>query len=383
MRQRWRFIGTGLLVAATVVLAWQPARVAVQTAFLVPSILDAGPRPLDWLTAPPHRQTLAWRTDATGEPDLADLWLPPTAAASRPHGAILLVLGVNNVGRGYPAVVRLADALARTGVVVMVPDSRVLLGGRVDAREIDGVVEAFELLAARPEVDPERVGIVGLSVGGALALLAAADARIAADVRWVNAFGSYADAPRFLANVMARAYRGADGELTAWQPAQLARDLSFGMLLDLVADAGDRAALDAAYGIPIRAGERPSRDAGLALTSAGARVVERLVLADDLPAAEAAVAALPPSGRATLAALTPAGRMSGLEARVFLMHDASDAYVPYVESRVLAAELGEAAKLTEFRLFDHVEPKGIDLGAAAPEAWRLLWHIQGVLAETL
>ena len=66
MRQRWRFIGTGLLVAATVVLAWQPARVAVQTAFLVPSILDAGPRPLDWLTAPPHRQTLAWRTDATG-----------------------------------------------------------------------------------------------------------------------------------------------------------------------------------------------------------------------------------------------------------------------------------------------------------------------------
>lgn len=383
MRERWRLIRIGLLVVALVVLAWQPARVAVQTAFLVPSILDAGPRPLDWLTAPPRRETVTWRTGPDGEPDQADLWLPPTAAASRPHGAILLVLGVNNVGRGYPAVVRLADAMARIGVVVLVPDSRVLLGGRVDRGEIDGVVEAFELLATRPEVDPARVGIVGLSVGGALALLAAADARIAPDVRWVNAFGSYADAPRYLANVMAGGYRGPGGEVVAWAPAQLARDLSFGMLLDLVPDVEERAALNAAYGPAIQSGERPSPAAGLALVSAAARAVERLVLAPDLAAAETAVAGLPASARATLEALTPAGRIDGIEARVFLMHDASDSYVPHVESRALAAELGESAQLTEFRLFDHVEPKGIDLAAAAPEAWRLLWHVRAILAETL
>lgn len=383
MRRWLRLGGLGLLVGAVLVLAWKPARVAVQTAFLVPSILDAGPRPLEWLTAAPRRETMTWRVAPDGAPDVADLWLPPSADADDPHGAILLVLGVNNVGREYPAVTRLADALARTGVVVLVPDSRVLLGGRVDAGEIDGVVRAFELLQARPEVDPDRVGMVGLSVGGALALLAASDDRIADGVRWVNAFGSYADAPRYLANVMAGAYRGPGGEVVAWPPAQLARDLSFGMLLDLVADPVDRASLETAYGAAISAGEPRIRDPGAGLRSAAARAVERLVVADGLAAAEAAVAALPAGAHATLRSLTPAAQLGSVTARVFLMHDISDTYVPYIESRALADELGERAELTEFRLFEHVEPKGIDLGAAAPEAWRLLWHVRAVLAETL
>ena len=113
--------------------------------------------------------------DGSGEPDLAELWLPAWASAERPAGAILLVFGVNNLGRNHPAIVRVADALARTGVAVLVPDSRTLLEGRLEVAEIDGVVEAFQTLAARPEVDRERVGIVGFSVGGSLALLAAGD----------------------------------------------------------------------------------------------------------------------------------------------------------------------------------------------------------------
>ena len=58
MRRRLHLVAIGLLVAGVLVLAWKPARVAVQTAFLVPSILDAGPRPLDWLTAAPRRETI-------------------------------------------------------------------------------------------------------------------------------------------------------------------------------------------------------------------------------------------------------------------------------------------------------------------------------------
>lgn len=383
MRRRLHLVTIGLSVAAVLVLAWQPARVAVQTAFLVPSILDAGPRPLDWLTAAPRRETVTWRTATDGTPDLADLWLPPSATADRPHGAILLVLGVNNVGREYPAVVRFAEALARTGAVVMIPDSRLLLSGRVAPEEVDGVVAAYRILAARPEVDSARVGMVGLSVGGALALLAAADPRIAEEVRWVNAFGSYADAPRFLAAVMAGAYRDADGSAVAWEPAQLARDVAAGLLLDLIEDPRDRSTLESAYVEPIRAGTRPSRDETVRLRSASARAVERLLVARDLDAAEAAVAGLPEDARATLDALSPGGHLDGLRAEAFLMHDLSDAYVPYPESRALAAELGYRAQLTEFRLFDHVEPKGIDLGAAAPEALRLAWLIKSVLVETL
>ena len=101
---------------------------------------------------------------------------------------------MNNVGRNHPAVERVADGLARTGVAVLVPDSRILLEGRLEVGEIDGVVRAFQLLADRPEVDRERVGIFGFSVGGSLALLAAGDDAHRVEVRWVNAFGAFADA---------------------------------------------------------------------------------------------------------------------------------------------------------------------------------------------
>ena len=155
-------------------------------------------------------------------------------------GAMLLVLGVNNVGRNHPVVARVADGLARTGVAVLVPDSRVLLEGRLEAGEVDGVVRAFELLAARPEVDPERVGIVGFSVGGSLALLAAADPRIADEVQWVNAFGAFADASTYLAAVSAHAYRSDDGEEVPWTPSELAREIYLRFMLDQVPDPADR-----------------------------------------------------------------------------------------------------------------------------------------------
>ena len=197
---------------AVIAVAWEPTRVGIQTAVLLPNLLDAGPKPLTVFSAEPQRSAVEYRPGTDdGEPELAELWLPSWAAPDRRAGAMLLVLGVNNVGRNHPVVERVADGLARTGVAVLVPDSRVLLEGRLEVGEVDGVVRAFELLAARPEVDPQRVGIVGFSIGGSLALLAAADPRIADEVQWVNAFGAFADASTYLASVAAHAYRTDDG----------------------------------------------------------------------------------------------------------------------------------------------------------------------------
>ena len=205
---RWlRRLGLIGLVLLVVAIAWEPSRVGIQTAVMLPSMLGSGPAPLAWFSDPPQRTAVEYRPGVDGgEAELAELWLPAWASADERAGAVLLVLGVNNVGRNHPVVERVADALARTGVAVLVPDSALLLEGRLNAGEVDGVVRAYETLAARPEVDPERVGIAGFSVGGSLALLAAADERIASDVRWVNAFGAFADAETYLAAVASHAY---------------------------------------------------------------------------------------------------------------------------------------------------------------------------------
>jgi dienelactone hydrolase len=301
---------------------------------------------------------------------------------------MLLVLGVNNVGRNHPVVARVADGLARSGVAVLVPDSRVLLAGRLEASEIDGVVRAFQLLAARPEVDPDRVGIVGFSVGGSLALLAAGDPRIAGGVRWMNAFGAFADAATYLAAVSAHAYRAADGEEVPWTPTPLAREVYLQFLLDQVPDEADRETLEAALGATVLGGNRPPPDQDLRadLATDPARAIHDLITARSLDEADAIIEALPARARSFIGEMSPARHLEGIAADVHLMHETEDHHVPFVESRALASALESAGLLaahTEFRLFDHVQPDDLDLVAAAPELVKLLLHVRTLMEETL
>jgi len=386
---RARRIGLTLLALVVLLIAWEPSRVALQTAVLLPNLLDAGPKPLSLFSEAPNRSSVPYRRPAGGaSADLAELWLPAWASAERPAGAMLLVLGVNNVGRNHPVVERVADGLARTGVAVLVPDSRTLLEGRLEVGEIDGVVQAFQLLAARPEVDRDRVGIVGFSVGGSLALLAARDPRIASQVRWVNAFGAFADARTYLAAVSARAYQGPDGEAVPWTPSPLAREVYLAFVLDQVVDSDDRGALEAAFADAVLAGERPPPAAALrrSLATDAARAVHDLLTASSLDEARTAIDGLPSASRRFIDAISPVRHLDGLEARVYLMHETEDRHVPFVETRRLADAIGALGLLerhSEFRLFDHVQPDDVDLVAAAPELVKLLLHVRNLVEETL
>jgi dienelactone hydrolase len=250
------------------------------------------------------------------------------------------------------------------------------------------VVDAFQLLAARPEVDRDRIGIFGFSVGGSLALLAARDPAIAGSVRWVNAFGAFADATTYLASVSAHAYRDGDGAEVPWTPTPLAREVYLGFMLDQVEDAADREALEGAFGRSILDGERPTADEALRadLESDAARTVHDLLTAPTLDDALGAIGALPAESLAFIDAISPGRRLSGLEADVYLMHETEDHHVPFVESRTLALALERRGRLkahTEFRLFDHVQPDDLDLAAALPELWRLLLHVRTLMEETL
>ena len=296
---------------------------------------------------------------------------------------------MNNVGRNHPVVARVAEGLARTGAAVLVPDSRTLLEGRLEAGEIDGVVRAFETLAARPEVDPARVAIAGFSVGGSLALLAARDPRIAAGVRWVNAFGAYADARTYLASVSAHAHLGAEGAAVPWEPSPLAREVYLRFMLDQVSDADDRAALADAFGAAIAAGGRPAPDPDLR-ASAGHRCRARR------PRPAHGVGARG-GDRARSTGSRPRAWTSSTRSRRFAT---STAWRPTCSScmrrptttcrsssrgRLLppSSRLGVVRTFSEFRLFDHVQPDDLDLVAAAPELVRLLLHVRTLMEETL
>jgi dipeptidyl aminopeptidase/acylaminoacyl peptidase len=137
----------------------------------------------------------------------------------------------------------------------------------------------------------------------------------------------------------------------------------------------------------VTSGDRPRADPSVIelLTPAG-RFAYELATAPDLAAARRSIGELPAELRGLLDTLSPARHLDGLRTGIYLMHEVDDFHVPVAESRRLAATLeshGRLARFTEFRLFSHVQPDQLDPLAAAPEIWKLAWHVHALLLETV
>jgi dienelactone hydrolase len=255
----------------------------------------------------------------------------------------------------------------------------------VDGTEVGRIVAAFEALADRPEIDPDRIGIMGVSVGGSLSLMAAADPAIADRLAWVGSFGAYADASEVTAEVLTHQYR-LDGDLVDWAPALLVRQIVFGLLTAQVTDGRDHGYLYGAYDHLNNEGIHPLPDADIPLQTDTGRAVEAILLAETLPEAEALLALAPAEGAAAFDAISPIDRVADIHARVFLMHDAGDQHIPIAHARALREAMEEAGvdvEFGEFRLFNHVQPDTRDLGKAAPELWKLFWYVREMAGQTL
>jgi dienelactone hydrolase len=372
-------------VVVVVAVAWKPSRVAFQTLFLVPSLLDAGPQPLD-LAPAPNRISVPY-TDVDGITRDGDLWLPASASAEDPVALMVVVYGINPLGLEHPALTRIPDTVARLGVALYIPDLPSLDEERLDPAEVGNIVAATTTAMGQAEIDPDRVGLIGISAGGSIALLAAADPALTDQLDWVAAFGAPSEITVLIENVVAHAYR--DGEqIVDWSPSRLSRQVIFEMLVSLVPDPADRDGLEQAYRDDFLASEEPIGPCSCApvfRTPEGAGV-EALLTAGSLPNAEALMAVAPAAVLDLAASLSPLTHAGEIGSRVFLMHDRGDHHVPVAQSRAMAAALenaGAEVRYSEFRLFDHVTPDTTDLLGAAPEIWKLFWYLHAVLMETL
>jgi dienelactone hydrolase len=337
----------GLAVLLWVVASGPRATLAaIRTAILLPDLLVFQPfRPAVGWTLPPSARSFTWTTNDHLE--RGDLYRP---ALARRSPAMIVVLGVYPAPLDDPNVRRLGDGLARSGVVTLIPDSPRLRAGQITPSEVDALVDAFVALRRQPEVDPRRVGFLGLSVGGGLALLAASDDRIAPDVAFVQTVGGYYDALDLLRQIGSATML--EPGRPPWQPSDLAVVAYRRQLIDAVPAPSDRDALEAAY---LAVDPIPVESSRLSPTG---RLVQRLIEERDPATIDRLLAELPPEALARLRRLSPRERIDAIEAPVFLLHDANDPYVPVSESRRLAAALGDRARFRESRLFAHVVPAG-------------------------
>ena len=125
-------------------------------------------------------------------------------AGDGPWPAIVIVNGATPEGRREPALQRLVRGLARAGYLVALPDLPGLPDGRIDERTIKSTVDVAHAVADRTDARDGRVGLVGVSVGTSLALLAALEPELTGRVRIVTGTAPFAD----LANIVRLATTG-------------------------------------------------------------------------------------------------------------------------------------------------------------------------------
>jgi len=350
LRRLWPLLAAlaVLVILAGGLFGTHYGRLAFTSAAFLPDLMvDLPARPVTWFTPDPVRERVTLHY-AGGKSMPADIYRPPHGR----HGAIIFVMGAPPLEPDDSRLVRLADSTARAGYVMIVPFSPDLENELIAREEPDAYVAAFEYLREQSFVDPERIGFIGVSVGGSLALIAASNPRISVDVDFLVAFGAYYDALDTLAAVTTGVIHY-DGRTEPWDPRRHTEEVMAEQLIDRLPDSGDR---DLLWRVFVRQ-ESVAGSELAALTPTGRHSYDFLSNRDPARVPEL-IEQLPTAFLDDMRALSPSLHVDGLKAETFILHDRSDRYIPYVESRRLRDRLAGHPKLhyTELTVFEHVEP---------------------------
>jgi acetyl esterase/lipase len=363
-----RIVLVVVLAVSALLSLTPPGRATIRATMVLISVLGAA-NATSTANRPDVRHTSQTLLAAGGTAYL-DIFAPQSAPPPIPGAreAIILISGVGD-NRQIPQLVNLADSFAESGVVVMTLTTDALLSYALNAGDEDAVVQAFQVLAHYPGVNPRAIGLVGLSAGSGLICLAAADPRIRDQVAFVTTFGGYYDTTDLLRDIGRQALT-VNGQSEPWQPQIVpVQVLAHSVAPLLPGSEGDtlKAAFDNGF-VPIT----PDT---LQTLSPVTVALYHLLAGDEPGQVEANLALLTPAIQQLLTALSPASVVSQIRAKVFLMHDRHDAYVPFTESQDFAAALQQdhhSYEFVEFDIFAHVEVKGdLPLGTLLHDGSRL------------
>jgi dienelactone hydrolase len=129
--------------------------------------------------------------------EIGGRWYVPARPSGRP---VLVVPGVHAAGIDEPRLVAFARDLASMGHPVLTARLPDLERYALSTRSTDMIEDAAAWLADRPEhrVADGRVGVMGISFAGGLAVVASGRPRVRERVAFVMSFGGHGDLPRTL-----------------------------------------------------------------------------------------------------------------------------------------------------------------------------------------
>jgi dienelactone hydrolase len=314
--------------------------------------------------------------DSGGRSVPARLYTP--RGVESPPG-LVLVHGVHHLGIEEPRLVRFARTLASAGIDVFTPQVQELADYAVDAKSIDTLGAAAQALSRRLAGQP-RVGVMGLSFAGGLALLTAADPRYADDVAFVVAVGAHDDlarVSRFFALDSVESPDGTRRALRAHPYGPLV--LVYSHASEFFPDA-DVPAVKEALRLWLWEDPAGARRAGATVSEASRAKLDAL-LTDHVDALRSEMLASIDRNQSAMAAVSPAGRLGRLRIPVLLLHGAGDTVIPASETLWLAREVPpeELRGALVSPALQHVELEG---QPGWKDEWALIHFMASVLEQT-
>lgn len=376
-RSRKRFWRTIIILSAVIALVWWLAAPYVRSAALLMDMTGVAPGVRRWIPVGEYNVTTQEQIVTTRHGGVrarayrVDLANAPT---------IIVFPGVHGGGIDEPRLVALSRRIAAAGATVLSTPMPDLREYRLTSRATDMMEDAIGWLAANRDLAPSgKIGVVGVSFAGGLALVAAGRPGVAEKITAMFALGAHSDLPRVVRYLCI-----ADGAPKTLKPPH-----DYGVVLmlrasaRLVVPANQVAALDRALvtfldGSSADGVDQKRADALFADVAAQADTLPepaqglvRAILKRDVTAVGKQLAPFAEQITGD-ASLSPA-RSPLTRAPVFLLHGVNDNVIPSDESIDLERRLRESGntnvRLLLTPLLRHADAR---TEAGAAEVWQLV-----------
>jgi pimeloyl-ACP methyl ester carboxylesterase len=345
--------------AALVTVYWSWIDAQVRAAVVLSSVLETP-------VLAPAVQAL------TQEPEVEDTIFAGTPvliakpAGEGPWPAILFVNGTVPEGRAYPEVQNLARGLARAGYLVVVPDLPGLTTDEITGETVSSTAEVARAVADRPDARDGRVGLIGVSTGATLSLLAAQDPAVSERVSVVAGVAPYTDI-RIVLSIATTDYYREGGEYVPYDAEPFLSYVIAKSLIAALPSGEDRDELRAELEEVDRLDSNPLadlRDRPTGDLSPEARSVVELLANTDPGRFDELYAALSPEIRAGMEELSPLAGDERITAPVELVSGDRDKYFPVSRSFALD-RIAVDHRVTVSEAIDHSEVGFSDIPAFA------------------
>jgi acetyl esterase/lipase len=338
------------------------SRVAITTMMIAPDLFGSPVSALRIVGEDPVREEV-WLDVPKGRGVLvADVYRPKDGDV---HGGMLISVGAAPEIRDHPGVIRLSKTAARAGLVVMIPELYYPFYENVLPEDVQGLVDAFgtnveEIIAAyqwlreQPYVDPDRLGIFGASAGAGLGLVSASDPRISHELGYFAALGTYYDLVDLVSAITTQSIHY-NGQTESWDPWLTSVRVLYRSVISYLPDPEDRDILTRIF-----VDEDEAARSRIGRLSPRSREIYDALENRDVERILEFWGEVSPRDVANLREVSPSSYVRALDTDLFIMHDRSDPYIPYVESRRLrdaTAGNGHEVYFAEFDFLNHVEPK--------------------------